>query len=89
VHHVRTTVTLDPDVDAGIRRVMADQGRSFKEALNEVARRGLQARAGHVEPYTGPTFRSRVRPGLDLDRALALVGDLEDGEVVRRAEQGK
>ncbi|MFZ4519200.1 MAG: antitoxin [Microthrixaceae bacterium] len=86
---MRTTVTLDPDVAAGVRRVMAEQGRSFKEALNEVARRGLRAEATHAEPYTSPTFRSRTHPGLDLHKALALAGDLEDDEVLRRAEQGK
>lgn len=86
---MRTTVTLDPDVAAGIRRVMAERGSSFKEALNDVARRGLRPTAAHAEPYTSPTFRSRTRPGLDLDKALSLVGDLEDDEVLRRAEQGK
>jgi hypothetical protein len=39
---VRTTVTLDPDVERLIRNAMRERGLSFKEALNEAARKGLR-----------------------------------------------
>jgi hypothetical protein len=38
---MRTTVTLDPDVERLIRSTMRERGISFKEALNSAARMGL------------------------------------------------
>jgi hypothetical protein len=37
----RTTITLEPDVEALIRTVMKERGVSFKEALNSAVRTGL------------------------------------------------
>jgi hypothetical protein len=34
-------------------------------------------------------MRLRARPGIDLDRALALAGELEDREIVRKLARGK
>lgn len=85
---MRTTVTLEPDVMVEIKRVMGERDLSFKQAVNDLIRRGLQTRPD-PEPYRVPTFRSAVRPGVDLDKALALAGTLEDDEAVRRAAMGK
>ena len=38
---MRTTVTLDPDVETLVRDVMRERGVSFKQALNEALGRGL------------------------------------------------
>ncbi len=38
---MRTTVTLDPDVEALIQKAMKERGLSFKEALNSAIRAGL------------------------------------------------
>ena len=38
---MRTTVTLDPDVERLIRDAMRERAISFKEALNEAARIGF------------------------------------------------
>ena len=32
---MRTTITLDPDTDEAVRRLMRDRGLSFKQAVNE------------------------------------------------------
>lgn len=85
---MRTTVTLDEDVAASISTVMRDRGTGFKETLNELVRRGLRAESVST-PYSGRTFSSGVRPGIDLDHAMRLVGELEDAEFVRKMEQGK
>jgi hypothetical protein len=37
---MRTTVTLDPDVERLLRDAMRERAISFKEALNEAARIG-------------------------------------------------
>lgn len=85
---MRTTVTLDPDVEQSLRRLMREQGTGFKETVNAVLRRGL--RSGEPdEPYEPPTFSSGVHEGIDLDKALRIVGELEDAEFVRRVETGK
>jgi hypothetical protein len=85
---VRTTVTLDEDVAQQIRQRMRERGAGFKEVLNELLRRGLQAAEG-PEPYSAPTFAMRARPHLDLDKALALAAAIEDEEVVRKLERAK
>ena len=40
---MRTTVTLDDDVEAAIERLQREQGVGRSEALNALARRGIAA----------------------------------------------
>jgi hypothetical protein len=83
---MRTTVTLDPDVEAHVRRVMRERGLSFKQALNDAVRRGFEA-APQRPAVATPTF-SMGAPTVPLDGALRLAADLEDDELVRRLAQG-
>jgi hypothetical protein len=39
---MRATVTLDPDVQALLKRAMREQDRSFKQTLNDAVRAGLR-----------------------------------------------
>jgi ribbon-helix-helix CopG family protein len=82
---MRTTVTLDDDVAAKLKEEARRQKRSFKEILNTSVRRGL--RAGTPDAPDSYQVRPRpmgARPGVDLDRALRLAGELEDAETLRR-----
>jgi hypothetical protein len=81
---MRTTVTLDPDVAAKLKDVVRESGVSFKEALNSNVRRGLESAGTESRPYEVRTRRLGARPGVDLDKALALAGELEDTEIVRK-----
>ena len=81
---MRTTVTLDPDVAAKLRQEARERGISFKEALNSSVRRGFTAGEASSRAYQVPAKRLGARPGVDLDRALALAAGLEDAEVVRK-----
>jgi len=81
---MRTTVTLDPDVAAKLQETARERGISFKEALNTSVRRGLEGGGAASRPYRLRTRRLGVRPGVDLDRALRLAGELEDAETVRK-----
>ncbi|HJX33299.1 MAG TPA: hypothetical protein VJ257_03790 [Solirubrobacterales bacterium] len=81
---MRTTVTLDPDVAAKLKQAAHERGISFKEALNSNVRRGLESTGRVPRAYRVPTRRLGVKPGVDLDRALALAGKLEDAETVRK-----
>jgi hypothetical protein len=80
---MRTTVTLDADTEQLIRRRMNEQKISFKKALNDSIRDGLRP----VRPiqFRTPTV-SMGRPLVDLDRALQIVAELEDQELLRRME---
>jgi hypothetical protein len=81
---MRTTVTLDPDVAARLKEETRARGISFKEALNSSVRRGLDSPTEKGKPYRVRPKRLGARPGLDLDKALALAGRLEDEEILRK-----
>jgi hypothetical protein len=86
---MRTTVTLDPDVAAQLKQVSRERGVSFKAALNDAVRSGLSGRKTDAAPYSLPARWMGVRPGIDLDRALRLAGELEDVELMRKLELRK
>ena len=82
---MRTTVTLDPDVEAMIRKAMRERGLTFKEALNTALRAGLSGSAGATSrPFQQKTFAMGFRPELGLDKALSLAAELEDEEIARK-----
>lgn len=83
---MRTTVTLDDDTLAVIRRRMRDQGVSFKTALNDAIREGAGSRP-EPSPFETRTFDLGV-PTVNLDRALQLAAELEDEELIRRQRRG-
>lgn len=87
---MRTTVTLDPDLAAKLRSFARERGVSFKEALNSSLRRGLAlGAASSKRPYRLASRRLGLRPGVDLEHALRLAGELEDAETVRKLELRK
>jgi hypothetical protein len=85
---MRTTVTLDADAESLIRREMAERHVPFKVALNDAIRRGLAPPAPAGEPFRTPTA-SLGTPGINLDRALQLAGQIEDDELLRKQRVGK
>ncbi|HKG03224.1 MAG TPA: hypothetical protein VKB03_08580 [Conexibacter sp.] len=85
---MRTTVTLDEDVAASLHSAARERRVSFKVALNEAVRAGLGV-AGEARPYRVPTRRLGARPEVDLDKSLALAGQLEDAETLRKLDLGK
>lgn len=84
---MRTTVTLDGDVEATIRRLMAERGLSFKQVLNDAIRAGTQSTTRQPVQYT--TVRDLGAPRVNLDAALQLAGQLEDDELIRKMHLGK
>ena len=70
---MRTTVTLDPDVERLIRDAMRERAISFKEALNEAARIGLRGKERkHARKFTQKTFRMGEGQEFRWDKALTL-----------------
>jgi hypothetical protein len=84
---VRTTVTLDPDTDAIVRRYMRERGLSFKQALNEAIRAGVSRRASRRTFKT--TTADMGPPRIPFDKALRLAADLEDEELIRKLASRK
>ncbi|CAN5690540.1 antitoxin [soil metagenome] len=78
---MRTTLTLDADVEALVRGFMRRRGLSFKEAVNQAIRASLGQSS--IELHT-PTFRMGVSRTAALDKAVRLSGELEDQELIRK-----
>ncbi len=82
---MRTTVTLDSDVERLIRDAMKERAISFKEALNEAARIGLRGKAHkRIGKFTQKTFRMGVGQEFRWDKALAVADAIEDEELNRK-----
>ncbi len=90
MRQMRTTVTLDADLAAKLRVLAGERGVSFKEALNAALRRGLAPDdTGSKRPYRLASRRLGLRPGVDLEHALRIAGELEDAETIRKLELRK
>jgi hypothetical protein len=76
---VRTTLTLEEDVAARVKRESQRSGRSFKEVVNDLLRRGLDAKRSQLPPKPF-AVRARplgLRPGLDYDNVADLLEQIE------------
>ncbi len=76
---MRTTVTLDPDVEQLLRYATHGSQQNFKAALNDGLRRGLAhfAPAVAVTPFVVKARPMGLRTGLDPSRLHDLADDLE------------
>lgn len=79
---VRARVTLDADAEQMVRRRMRERDVSFKEALNDLIRDGATATAPRA-PFRTETASMGVS-AVNLDRALQVAADLENGDLIRR-----
>lgn len=78
---MRTTLTLDDDVAAALKRAARSSGRTFKEIVNDGLRVGLGLRSGgRARKYTVVTFSSEFAPGVDPGRLNPLYDELEAEE---------
>jgi hypothetical protein len=87
--HVRTTIDLDPDVDAVLRATARERGIPLRTVINDALRAGIRPSRDRDDAYTLPTRALGVRPGIDLDKALRLAAEIEDDEIVRKLELRK
>jgi hypothetical protein len=84
---MRTTVTLDPDVEAKLKTTMRERGISFKAALNDALRTGLDAPASPAKPFKMKTAPLGAR--FNIAKALTIAGEMEDDEILRKRDLGK
>jgi hypothetical protein len=78
---MRTTLTLDDDVAALLRRVQEARKVSLKEAVNQALRQGLQQMA---TPPRRPPYRT---PSVSLGRCL--IGSIDDIAEALAAAEGE
>jgi len=83
---MRTTVTLDPDVEAKLKATMRERDVSFKAALNDAVRAGLDAPSA-PHPFKVKTAPLGVR--INIVKANQIAGEMEDEEILRKMEEGK
>lgn len=82
---MRTTVTLDPDVERLIRKTVKERGISFKEALNQAARTGLlREKQRQTRKFVQKTFSMGEEQGFRWDKALTIAEEMEDEEIIRK-----
>lgn len=86
---MRTTVTLDPDVAAKLKRLAHATRRSFKATLDEVLRRGLSAqeRAATQRPFVVKPHAGGFRAGVDPAKLNQLLDQLDAEEFSRKARR--
>ena len=88
---VRTTVTIDPDVERLVREAMHRTRKSFKETINAAIRAGL---SGRPRALTGKPFKLKARPmhlraGLDPGGLNKLADELEVEAFLAKARKAK
>jgi hypothetical protein len=81
---MRTTVTLDPDVEALIHTAMKERGLSFKDALNSAVRAGLTQTRQRKRAFVQKSFSLGAEQNFRWDKALAAAEAIEDEELIRK-----
>src|ERR1043165_7083708 len=88
---MRTTLTLDPDVE----RMLADEvhrlRRPFQQVGNDAIRRGLAPRLSHppARPYRTVVHKAKLRPGIDPGTLNRLADEFEDDGVMAKPARVK
>ena len=83
---MRTTLTIDPDVEQLLRREIRRTNRSMKSVVNNALRVGLGMRrkSAPAPPYKVQPHAFGFRPGIDTDRLNQLVDEIETDEFTRK-----
>ena len=81
---MRTTITLEPDVQALIRTAMKERGISFKEALNSAVRAGLMQSKQRRRRFVQKSFSLGREQNFRWDKALEIATAIETEELIRK-----
>ena len=93
-HHdvsMRTTVTLDKDVQGMLREAMHSSRRSFKETLNAALRAGLTGKPVPAKrvPFVIKARLMGLREGIDPTSFNKLADELEVDALVNKGRRTK
>lgn len=89
---MRTTLTLDDDLAARLKKLAFEQDKPFKQVVNETLRTGLGAAQAppRARRYRiRPAAMGEARRDVDLDKALRLADTLEDAVIAGEIEARK
>ncbi len=81
---MRTTITLEPDVQALLRAAMKERGISFKEALNSAVRAGLTQGRPRRRYFVQKSYSLGGDQNFRWDKALEAAAAMEDEELGRK-----
>jgi predicted CopG family antitoxin len=77
---MRTTVTLDDDVYIAVKEEMkSGEGKTFKESVNDLIRRGKYVNLSQSAKKQGkrPTFKMGGFPHLNYDKPREIIEEIE------------
>jgi hypothetical protein len=90
---MRTTLTLEPDVENLIREAVYRSGKTFKQAVNDAIRTALSAAPATTQQNKTAPFKLQTyklgTPLVDLTKALSLAYELEDQAIIAKMQQNK
>jgi Arc/MetJ family transcription regulator len=81
---MRTTITLDPDVEQMLKNVLRERDVTFKEAVNEALRAGLKGSITKRSRFRQRSFALGAGKAFRWDKALEMASAIEDEELVRK-----
>lgn len=83
---MRTTLTLDPDVERLLEEEAHRTRKPFKQVVNEAIRRGLSPslRPRPSTRYQVRAHRTTLRPGIDAEGLNRFADELEDEALVSK-----
>jgi hypothetical protein len=81
---MRTTITLEPDVEALISTVMKERHISFKDAVNSAVRAGLTQSRQQGAGFVQKSFSLGSERNFRWDKALEAAAAIEDEDLARK-----
>ena len=82
---MRTTVTLDPDVERVLQAAMRERGISFKQAVNDAIRAGLMRESLRGKRrFVQKAYSLGSEQHFRWDKAMAAAEAIEDEKLSRR-----
>jgi hypothetical protein len=83
---MRISATLETDVGLGLKKKMADEKLTLKEAVNRTLRAGLEASgAGKRARFRVIPHSFGFKPGIELDKLNQLADRFEVEEFARKS----
>jgi hypothetical protein len=86
---MRTTITLDPDVEQLLQKTMRERDMTFKQAVNDGLRQGLKQKPERPRRFRQRTFAIGSDQSMGGDKALAFAARLEDRDRLRKMDFGE
>lgn len=88
---MRTTLTIEDSLASELKKRALETGKPFKQVVNEALLAGLQQRVVRKSQIyrLKPASLGAPLVGVNLDKALLLADELEDGSLRAKLEQRK